>query len=107
MLAAGPSRKVSIRIPNKLISLRKALHKSVKVKFGVDGVEQVIESIIEVKQGNILGPNLFIFLNGCGYEFLALLPFLQIMRSPMQSIISAHWMSADDERRFGIWGLKQ
>ena len=47
------------RVPNKLISLLKALHKSVKDKFGVDGVEQVIESIIGVKQGGILGPDLF------------------------------------------------
>ncbi len=32
-------------VPNKLISLLKAMHKSVKVKFGVDRVEQVIEYI--------------------------------------------------------------
>ena len=31
------------------------------VKFEVDGVERVIESTIGVKQGDILGPTLFIF----------------------------------------------
>ncbi len=49
-------------VPLKLVSLLKALHKIVKVKFVIDGVEQVIDSIIGVKQGDVLGPNLFIFI---------------------------------------------
>jgi hypothetical protein len=48
-------------VPPKLVSLLKALHKSVKIKIVVDGVEKIIESIIGVKQGDILGPDLFIF----------------------------------------------
>jgi hypothetical protein len=37
------------------------MHTSVKVKFIVDGAEKVIDSIIGVKQGDVLGPELFIF----------------------------------------------
>jgi hypothetical protein len=48
-------------VPSKLISLLKALHKTVKIEFVVDGVETIIESIIGVKQGDILGHDLFIF----------------------------------------------
>ena len=45
----------------KLVSLLKALHASVSVKFTIDEVECILESIIGVKQGDILGPILFIF----------------------------------------------
>ena len=48
-------------VPPRLISLLQALHKTVHVKFEVDGVEQVIDSIIGVKQGDLLGPELFTF----------------------------------------------
>ena len=48
-------------VPPKLISLLQALHQTVHVKFEVDGVEQVIDSIIGVKQGDLLGPELFTF----------------------------------------------
>ena len=48
-------------VPPKIVDLLIALHKSVHVKFEVDGVERMIESIIGVKQGDILGPTLFIF----------------------------------------------
>ena len=43
------------------MSLLKALRKSVKGKCIVDGVEKVIDLIIGVKQGDVLGPELFIF----------------------------------------------
>jgi len=48
-------------VPLKLVSLLKALHKSVKDKFIVDGVEKVVNTIIGVKQGDVLAPDLFIF----------------------------------------------
>ena len=48
-------------MPTKLIKLIKSLHERVKVKFSIDGIIHTIESIIGVKQGDILGPVLFIF----------------------------------------------
>ena len=37
------------------------MHKSIKVKFEVDGVMKTLDSIIGVKQGDLIGPILFIF----------------------------------------------
>ena len=48
-------------VPAKLVSLLKALHRTVKVNFTVDEVREVMLSIIGVKQGDLLGPQLFIF----------------------------------------------
>ena len=48
-------------VPEKLISLLKALHNDFKVKFTIDEVTQTLECIIGVKQGDILGPILFTF----------------------------------------------
>ena len=48
-------------MPLKLILLLKFLHANVQVKFVVNDVTKSIESIIGVKQGDILGPLLFIF----------------------------------------------
>jgi len=48
-------------VPMKLILLLKSLHANVQVKFVVNDVTKSIESIIGVKQGDILGPLLFIF----------------------------------------------
>jgi len=45
----------------KIVSLLKTLHATVKVQFEVDGVKKVIYSIMGVKQGDLLGPELFIF----------------------------------------------
>ena len=48
-------------VPPKLVDLLMALHDRVLVKFEVDGVEKTLDSIIGVKQGDLLGPELFIF----------------------------------------------
>ena len=48
-------------VPHKIVSLLKALHASVHVEFEVDGVKESLLSIIGVKQGDLLGPDLFIF----------------------------------------------
>ena len=48
-------------VPMKLIRLLKALHANVQVKFIVNDVTNTIESVIGVKQGDILGPLLFLF----------------------------------------------
>ena len=44
----------------KLVRLLKAVHEKVKVRFDVDGVTVVLESIIGVKQGDIPAPKLFV-----------------------------------------------
>ena len=46
--------------PPKLIAVLKALHASVHVEFEIDGISKIIESIIGVKQGDVLGPVLFV-----------------------------------------------
>ena len=48
-------------VPSKLVDLLIALHKSVIVKFEVDGVCASLLTIIGVKQGDLLGPMLFTF----------------------------------------------
>ena len=48
-------------VPPKIVNLLKCLHKRVIVKFTVDGVPHELHSIIGVKQGDILGPILFLF----------------------------------------------
>ena len=48
-------------VHGKIVRLLEALHSTVNVKFSVEEVEMVIESIIGVKQGDLLGPQLFIF----------------------------------------------
>jgi hypothetical protein len=45
----------------KLVRLLIAMHKKVLVKFDVDGVMRTLDSVIGVKQGDLLGPPLFIF----------------------------------------------
>ena len=47
-------------VPPKLVRLLKALHKDVLVKFEVEGLEHEVNCTIGVKQGDILGPVLFI-----------------------------------------------
>ena len=51
--------------PPKLLRLLKALHTNVKVQFTVQEVEMIMDSLIGVKQGDILGPVLFV-LYICG-----------------------------------------
>ena len=48
-------------VPVKLIHLLQALHANVTVKFVINEVTNTIECTIGVKQGDILGPLLFIF----------------------------------------------
>ena len=48
-------------VPPKLVSLLRSLHTTVKVKFEHEGVTQTLDSIIGVKQGDLLGPDLFTF----------------------------------------------
>ena len=48
-------------VPVRIVDLLIALHKSVIVKFEIDGVIATLLSIIGVKQGDLLGPILFTF----------------------------------------------
>ena len=48
-------------VPPKLVRVLIAMHATVNVKFDVDGVTQSLLSIIGVKQGDLLGPELFDF----------------------------------------------
>ena len=48
-------------VPTKIVRLLINMHKMVHVKFDVDGVTKTIESIVGVKQGDLLGPDLFTF----------------------------------------------
>jgi len=48
-------------VHEKIVRLLEAFHSTVNVKFSVGEVEMVIESTIGVKQGDLLGPQLFIF----------------------------------------------
>jgi len=47
-------------VPPKLIRLLRALHTDVKVHFTVQEVQLIMDSLIGVKQGDILGPILFV-----------------------------------------------
>jgi hypothetical protein len=55
--------KVLLRhgVPPKLVRLLQNMHAMVNVKFEVDGVVVWLRSIIGVKQGDVLGPELFTF----------------------------------------------
>jgi len=56
--------------PPKLLRLLKALHSDVTVEFTVQGVKMILESLIGVKQGDILGPILFVlFICGIMMSF--------------------------------------
>ena len=46
-------------VPPKLLSVIKALHHTIQVKFTVDSVSHVLDCKIGVKQGDVLGPILF------------------------------------------------
>jgi hypothetical protein len=48
-------------VPPALLNVLRALHKTVNVKFSVEGVEKTVGSIIGVRQGDLLGPILFNF----------------------------------------------
>ena len=48
-------------VPQKLVSLLRSLQKNLKVKFMYENATQTRDSITGVKQGDLLGPNLFIF----------------------------------------------
>ena len=57
--------------PEKIVSLLRALHAKVLVNFEVEGVRKVIEGIIGVKQGDLLGPILFNILRMCSDDRVA------------------------------------
>ena len=48
-------------VPPKLVRMLISMHETVTVKFDVDGVVTTLLSIIGVKQGDLLGPELFDF----------------------------------------------
>jgi hypothetical protein len=48
-------------VPPKLVRILIAMHETVNVKFDIDGVTRTLLSIIGVKQGDLLGPELFDF----------------------------------------------
>ena len=48
-------------VPNKLISLIKAIHVDFEIKFMVDEVTHTMDCLIGVKQGDIIGSILFSF----------------------------------------------
>ena len=48
-------------VPPKLVSVLESMHRHVTVQFTVDGVIRTLLSIIGVKQGDLLGPELFTF----------------------------------------------
>ena len=48
-------------VPPKLVRLLIAMHKLVLVKFDIGGIVQILEAILGVKQGDLLGPPLFDF----------------------------------------------
>jgi hypothetical protein len=48
-------------VPPALLNVLRALHKTVNVKFAVEGVEKTVGSIIGVRQGDLLGPIFFNF----------------------------------------------
>ena len=58
-------------VPPMLVSLLKALHAQVNVKFNVDGVEKTPSSIIGIKQGDLLGLGILI-LHGSSRAYVAL-----------------------------------
>ena len=52
-------------VPLKLISVLRAMHKSIEGIFEVDGIKRRLCSTIGFKQGDLLGPELFtIFMAG-------------------------------------------
>ena len=53
--------RASTALPPKLVSVLVALHETVLVEFEVDGVSKTLMAIIGVKQGDLLGPELFIY----------------------------------------------
>ena len=55
----GVLRKFGVN--EKLVRLLIALHEHVEVQFTVSGITSIVYSIIGVKQGDVLGPILFIF----------------------------------------------
>ena len=44
-----------VGVPDKMVSILKAMHKNVEVLFEVDDVQKKLDSIIGVKQGDLLG----------------------------------------------------
>ena len=48
-------------VPEKLVRLLEALHEHVNVHLEVEEATVILKSIIGVKQGDLLGPQLFIF----------------------------------------------
>ena len=55
----GVLRKFGVN--EKLVRLLISLHKHLEVQFTVSGITSSVESIIGVKQGDVLGPILFTF----------------------------------------------
>ena len=56
-----PTTLMKFGVPPKLIDVLRDLHQ-VDVNFSVSGAEASINSIIGVKQGDVLGPVLFVII---------------------------------------------
>jgi len=83
-------------VHEKVVKLLEALYDTVNVKFSVEEVEMVIESIIGVKQGDLLGPQLFIFhicaiMQAWRYEYNSQYDLCRFRTTTQGAVSSKRW----------------